>query len=68
MPTGKIRKWIDDRGFGFITPDEGGADVFVHFSGIRSGHIKQGDTVEFDTEISERTQKPQAINVMQVRN
>lgn len=66
MPTGTIRTWIDDRGFGFITPDEGGTDVFVHFSGIRSGRIKQGDAVEYSTQTGERTGKLEAVDVTKV--
>lgn len=40
MPTGRVKWFNDARGFGFITSDEGGPDLFVHYTGVTSGGRK----------------------------
>ncbi len=55
MPTGTV-KWFNPRkGFGFIIPDEGGDDIFVHYSGVKVEEgefatLNENDEVEFDVE------------------
>ena len=49
MATGKV-KWFDaTKGFGFITPDDGSKDVFVHKNDL-TDHINEGDKVSYDVE------------------
>jgi len=61
---GRIKKWVVDRGFGFIAPDNGGDDLFVHITQIRSGaRISEGDLVTYECGLSERNGKPEAKRV-----
>lgn len=64
--TGSITKFVQERGFGFIRPDAGGKDVFVHVSALAgSRELRRGDRVTF--EISPNAGKgPKAINVERV--
>lgn len=64
MATGTVKWFNESKGFGFITQDNGGADVFVHFSAIQGSGFKtlaEGQTVTFD--IQDGPKGPQAANV-----
>jgi len=50
MEQGKVKMYNGEKGFGFITPDGSGADLFVHVTGLLVRDLKPGDIVEFDTE------------------
>ena len=61
MSTGKVKWFNQEKGFGFITNDEDGKDIFVHFSAINAEGFKtleEGQIVEF--EINETDRGPQA--------
>ena len=48
MATGKVKFFNDQKGFGFITPDDGGSDIFVHVSGVQAGTLAENQTVEYE--------------------
>lgn len=50
MSKGTVKFFNDSKGFGFITPDDGGKDVFVHVNGLNGRSITEGDKVSFDVE------------------
>ena len=49
MNKGTVKFFNDSKGFGFITPEDGGKDVFVHVNGL-TDEIREGDKVSYDTE------------------
>ncbi len=64
MATGTVKWFNESKGFGFISPSDGGADVFVHFSAIAGDGFKtlsEGQQVTFD--IVDGQKGPQAANV-----
>ena len=64
MATGTVKWFNESKGFGFIAPSDGSADVFVHFSAIQGGGFKtlaEGQEVTFDVE--QGPKGPQASNV-----
>lgn len=68
MPTGKVKWFNESKGWGFIEPDEGGDDIFVHYSAIASEGfktLKEGQKVEYELKEG-KNGKQQASNVQRV--
>jgi CspA family cold shock protein len=64
MATGTVKFFNDDKGFGFITPENGGQDVFVHVSALtRGSSLREGDKVSFELGQDRKTGKSKAENV-----
>lgn len=67
MATGIVKWFNDAKGFGFITPDDGGSELFAHFSAIQAAGfktLKEGAKVSFD--VAEGPKGRQAQNIMNV--
>jgi CspA family cold shock protein len=69
MQTGKVKWFNDDKGYGFIEPDAGGKDVFVHISALKNANLDtltEGQKVSFAEETG-RNGKKQAVKIALVR-
>jgi CspA family cold shock protein len=64
MPTGTVKMFNENKGFGFIKPDDGGDDVFFHVSALQEGdEITQGKAVSFEVGIDTKSGKSKAVSV-----
>jgi CspA family cold shock protein len=67
MPTGTVKWFSDDKGYGFITPDDGSSDVFVHFSSIEGdGFRTLAENVKVEYETEQGPKGPSATGVRPV--
>jgi cold shock protein len=63
---GTVKFFNTEKGFGFITPDNGGPDVFVHISAVQAsglGTLNEGQQVAFDVEPDKKGKGPKAVNL-----
>ncbi|MDR6758669.1 CspA family cold shock protein [Mycoplana sp. BE70] len=64
MATGTVKFFNQNKGFGFITPEDGGDDVFVHVSALQGlGSLQDGQKVSYDLGQDRKTGKSKAENV-----
>ena len=64
--TGTVKFFNTQKGFGFITPDQGGKDVFVHVTAVERsglGTLGDGRRITFETEPDKRGKGPKAVNL-----
>lgn len=67
VATGIVKFFNDEKGFGFITPDEGGDDVFVHYSNIDgSGRRSLSNDAKVEFEVAPGRKGPEAIDVKEI--
>ncbi len=66
MNDGTVKWFNPTKGYGFIAPDNGGSDVFVHITALEQSGLSsldEGQQVSYDTEVSSKTGKTSAINL-----
>lgn len=69
MSTGTVKWFNEQKGYGFIQPDDGGKDVFVHISAVqRSGlqGLRDGQKVSYELQADRRTGKSAAVNLQAI--
>ena len=67
MPVGTVKWFNSTKGYGFIQPESGGADVFVHISAVQASGLpglSDGQKVSFETEPDRRGKGPKAVNLV----
>jgi CspA family cold shock protein len=66
MPTGTVKWFNPDKGFGFIGPEDGGEDAFVHIYAVQASGLdglKEGDRVSYDLEADKRSGRMRAVRL-----
>jgi CspA family cold shock protein len=64
MPSGKIKMFNEEKGFGFIKPEDGSNDIFFHVSALREGdEIAVGQFVTFEMGVDQKSGKSKAVSV-----
>jgi cold shock protein len=69
MPTGTVKWFNSTKGFGFIQPQDGGPDVFVHISAVERaglGHLSEGQKISYDVQRDPKRNKSSAENLKAV--
>jgi CspA family cold shock protein len=69
MATGTVKFFNHDRGFGFIAPDEGGNDVFVHATAVEAANLpalNEGQKLSYEVKADERSGKSSAVDLANV--
>lgn len=64
--TGTVKFFNTEKGFGFITPDDGGKDIFVHISAVQASGMEslaENQKINFETEPDNRGKGPKAVNI-----
>jgi CspA family cold shock protein len=66
MPTGKVKWFNAEKGFGFISPEDGSGDAFVHISAVQASGLeglKEGDRVTYELEADRRSGRMQTVRL-----
>ena len=65
MRTGKVKFFNEEKGYGFITDDETGNDIFVHVTGLNVDTLNQGDSVSYEEEDGKKGKVAAQVTVIE---